>query len=111
MRRVGIVLASMVALGATVGFAGAAGADTNPNASDEACIGAQLSYLAQYLPEPDGTGTLGTKAWFYHAAAVDPEFWDQYGIRPGLQGRDFMAVYAKAQFINSDTLHAFGGCT
>ncbi len=113
MRRTGVLLASMVALGATVGFAGSAGAETSPNSSDEACIGAALSHFAQYEPTADGTGVLGTRAWFYHAAALDPEFWDQYGVDPGDFGNDpvfSVSAVGKTQVIDSDFLHTFAGC-
>jgi hypothetical protein len=113
LRRAGVFLASMMALGATVGFAGTAGAETNPNASDEACIGGQLSHLAEYEPTPDGTGVLGRRSDFYRAAALDPEFWDQYGVDPGDFGNDpnySASSVAHEQLMNEDFLRTFSGC-
>ena len=113
MRRAGVLLASMVALGATAGFAGTAGAETSPNAPGNACIRAQLSHLAEFEPTPDGTGVLGRRSDFYSAAAQNPEFWAQFGVNPGDFGNDpnlSVSSAAKAGLLNSDFWHTFSGC-
>jgi hypothetical protein len=113
MRRAGVLLASMVAVGATFVFAGSAGAETSPNGSDDACIGAKLSHLAEYYPDADGIGVIGTRAEIYHAAAVDPEFWDQYGVDPGNFGNDpdlSVSSVARDGLLDSDFLYTFSGC-
>lgn len=111
-RRTRMVLASAAALGVTAGFAGVSGAATSPNAPDSACIGSHLSTNAQYWYNYDEL--LGSRAWFYHAAAVDPEFWDQYGIDPGDFGADpvySVSSSARSRLINADNLAAVSGCS
>lgn len=109
MRRAGVLLASMVALGAIAGFAGTAGAETSPNGSDEACIGAKLSHLAEFEPTPDGTGVLGRRSDFYSWGALNPEA----AVDPGAFGNDpnlSASAVAEAGLMDSDFLHTFSGC-
>jgi hypothetical protein len=105
-----VLLASTLALGVTTVFAGTAGADTSPHAPDAACIGSSTSTSAQYFYNYDEL--LGTRAEFYRAAAIDPEFWDQYNVKPGMFGNDpTYGVSAFAKSGNMDYyLQVWSGC-
>jgi hypothetical protein len=76
---------------------------------DEACIGNQLSRLAEFEPTPDGTGVLGRRSDFYQQGALNPDAL----VQPGAFGNDpnlSASAVAKAGLMDSDFLHTFSGC-